>query len=325
MATYQYEARLRARAGQFLNVLKKAGLDASIVDDSIREYSIKVSVCQNGNDLGMAVIYYSPKSDSFSLKTHELKDKSIAPTLEQCWLGAATASQPKATEFEIYVDGSYADGTTGYGAVILKNGKVVEELSGQVEATEVSGTRQVAGELAAVKAALAWCVTHLVSKVSIYYDYLGIEKWATSAWKANQPLTREYARYVAESPINIVWHKVASHTGNKWNDRADALAKLGAGSSPLTADSDELVSELVKKTEAWIDFLMVRGIEASFDRVYNEQYARVYILDKDKAVGTFDLYNTKKKRFSPYLHNFGDENLKHRIEAFWGTFALSQL
>ena len=239
-------------------------------------------------------------------------------------------------DYEIYVDGSFINGATGYGAVVLKNGEVVDELSGAVEASEVDGTRQVAGELIAVKEALNWCRRHSVKEVSIYYDYLGIEKWATGKWKTKQPLTREYARFVSECSIKIHWHKVDSHTGNRWNDRADILAKQGAGlakSSVHTAlpggqsgsvGETDLVSELIAGTQAWIDFLMVRGIDARLDRVYNEQFARVYITQKDERVGTFDLYNTRKKRFSPYVHDFRDETLKRRIETLWTEFRSSE-
>ena len=65
---------------------------------------------------------------------------------------------------------------------------------------------------------------------------------------------------------------------------------------------------------------MTRGIEAQFDRVYNEQFSRVLLVRQDKTVGIFDLYNTKKKRFSPYTHNFHDEKLKQRIETSWKEF-----
>ena len=135
------------------------------------------------------------------------------------------------------------------------------------------------------------------------------------------------------------WHKVDSHTGDRWNDRADALAKKGAGSGQCTPESagvspapgsagvppavpveTDLVSELLKRTDEWIEFLMINGIEAQFDRVYNEQFSRVLVVRQDKPVGIFDLYNTKKKRISPYVHSFRDQKLKLRIEALWKEF-----
>lgn len=328
MGAYQFEARLRSRASEFIRAMKAAGIGGVVVEDSMREYCVKVSVSTEEKDFGAAALYYSPKSDSFSMKTHELKDKSIAPLLDECWQ-EKPLSRPSASHYEIYVDGSFINGATGYGAVVLKDGKVVDELSGAVEASEVNDTRQVAGELAAVKEALNWCRAHSVSEVSIYYDYLGIEKWATAQWKTNQPLTREYARFVGACPIKIHWRKVDSHTGNRWNDRADALAKKGAGSIQLAVndsagDENDLIRELIKKTDSWIDFLMTRGVDASFDRVYNEQFARVRIMQQDAAIGTFDLYNTRKKRFSPYIHNFQAEDLKRRIESLWKEFSSSE-
>ena len=222
--------------------------------------------------------------------------------------------------YEIYVDGSFINGATGYGAVVLKNGKVVDELCGAVAASEVNNTRQVAGELIAVREALKWCGEHSITEVSIYYDYLGIEKWATGQWKTNQPLTQEYARFVRECPIKIRWHKVDSHTGNRWNDRADTLAKKGAGSIQHAFVETDLVAELIKTTDGFMEFLMIKRIDARFDRIYNEQFARIYILLGDSTVGTFDLYNTRKRRLSPYLHNFRDDVMKLQVETLWRDF-----
>lgn len=320
MSELQFKSRLQDRAERFIQTLKCAGIDAAIVEDSFRQYSVKISIHPNGGDAGVAVLYYSPKSDSFSLKLNEIADRSIGPSLEGLWKAAPSIDEVEAARCEIYVDGSFINGATGYGAVVLKNGKVVDELCGSVDAAEVNGTRQVAGELIAVKEALAWCRAHSVDEVDIYYDYLGIEKWATGQWKTNQALTKEYARFVRACPIRIHWHKVDSHTGNRWNDRADALAKKGAGLVQSSAVAGDLISELVEQTERWVEFLMVNGIEGAFDRTYNEQFARINIVEKDEVVGIFDLYNTKKKRLSPYLHNFRDESLKLRVHSLWQRF-----
>jgi len=221
--------------------------------------------------------------------------------------------------YDIYVDGSFINGATGYGVVVLKNGKVVAELSGSVPELVVDGSRQVAGELVAVKEALKWCQQRSISEVWIYYDYYGIEKWATRQWKANLPLTIEYARCVGECPIQIHWHKVSSHSGNRWNDRADVLAKQGAAAQQLNTVRDT-ITELIETKDAWIEFLMVRGVDAEFDRILNEQFARILVMKDGKGVGTFDLYNTKKKRLSPYLHDFRDEKLKLLVETLWRDF-----
>jgi len=325
--TYQFEARLRKRAQQFIAALKSAGLDAAIVEDSFRKYAVKVSVSVNGIFQGTAIIYYSPKSDSFSYSIQVLNDPSLSTVLDDAWSIREVPDEPRASIYHIYVDGSFINGATGYGAVVLKDGEVVAELCGPVDAVEVNNTRQVAGELVAVKEALKWCDQHNVRTVSIFYDYLGIEQWATGKWKTNQPLTKDYAAFVKSSPIRIHWNKVDSHTGDRWNDRADLLAKKGAGLATtereptrLVPAGEDLVTHLLKTAKDWVEFLMVKGIEARIDRIFNQQFIRINFIKDDKTVGIFDLYNTVKKRISPYLHNFKDEGLKLRVEAFWREF-----
>jgi ribonuclease HI len=63
--------------------------------------------------------------------------------------------------------------------------------------------------------------------VDIFYDYAGVENWATKRWQAKNEFTQAYAAFVRESGIRVYWHKVKSHSGDYWNDRADELAKQG--------------------------------------------------------------------------------------------------
>jgi viroplasmin and RNaseH domain-containing protein len=322
---YKFEDKLRRRAEQFIEQIKVAGIDGEIIEDSFRDYTVKVMISSGGDDLGKVSLYYSPKSNSFSLKTRDLKDKSIATRLEECWNierphMERSPGEPCGKGYEIYVDGSYFNGATGYGVVILKDGIVIEELYGPVVGYSVNDTRQVAGELFAVEEALRWCEKNSIKEVAIFYDYLGIEKWATGAWKAKQAMTQDYAKFVRASGIRIRWNKVNSHTGNRWNDRADQLAKKGAGLGTASVAEGDKVAELLDKKECFLEFLMVKGIDATFDRIYNEQFARIIILRDEKTAGIFDLYHTKKKPFSPYLHNFKDEDRKAEMESFWKEF-----
>jgi viroplasmin and RNaseH domain-containing protein len=319
---WKFEAQLRARAEAFIRAARHAKIAGVIIEDSFRDYTVKVSISTGGEEFGNVNLYYSSKTNSFSLKTHEMKNRSIALQLEECWREERVVNLTSAKGYEIYVDGSYINGTTGYGLVILKDGKVVEELFGQVADTAAGGTHQVAGELIAVEEALKWCQKNDVKEVSIFYDYLGIEKWASGAWKANQPLTQNYGKFVRASGIRIRWHKVASHTGNRWNDHADKLAKRGALSAAAAdpAGDAERNTELLDRKDRFLEFLMVKGIDAAFDRVFNDQFARMLILKDEKSVGIFDLYHTKRKPFSPYLHNFKDDALKGEIKEFWDEF-----
>src|ERR1044071_6248968 len=103
----KFEGKLRARAEEFIRVAKGAKIDGAIVEDSFRDYMVKISITTEGGEFGNATIYYSPKTNSFSLKTHELKNRSIASQLEECWHEGRAETIAPAKGYEVYVDGSY--------------------------------------------------------------------------------------------------------------------------------------------------------------------------------------------------------------------------
>ena len=61
------------------------------------------------------------------------------------------------------------------------------------------------------------------NRVEIYYDYEGIEKWVTGAWKCKKEHTKQYADAMRSwgSSIDIRFCKVAAHTNVKYNELAD--------------------------------------------------------------------------------------------------------
>jgi ribonuclease HI len=130
---------------------------------------------------------------------------------------------------EIYVDGSYNSklDTIGYGIVVLKGSLPPVKYKGRVVDESLLEFRNVAGEVMAVYNALEICNNG--DKVTIYYDYEGIEKWAIGEWKANNKLTKWYQNQmqIAYEKFDLRFIKVTAHTGNKWNEEADRLAKEG--------------------------------------------------------------------------------------------------
>lgn len=135
-----------------------------------------------------------------------------------------------------YVDGSYDHSIRMYagGAVILFAGEEYHiSESNNLEA--MATMRNVAGELLGAVRAMEWYNDHLAEtkaeKLVIYHDYEGIAKWATGAWKANKEGTKEYVEifhgFQDKFPIEFV--KVAAHTGDKYNEIADQLAKKALG------------------------------------------------------------------------------------------------
>lgn len=320
---YKFQDELLMASEGLVQLLSDEGIVAEVIEDSFRDYTVKVSVLNNGIPAGNINLYYSPKKDLYSFRTYELKDKSVLPELEKCWQQMSTgATDVTQTEYQIYVDGSFLNDLVGYGLVILKNNQVVTELSGSVSDTFAQGTRNIAGELFAVEEAIGWCKQNGVREISIYYDYKGIEKWASGEWKAKIPLTRRYAEFVRKSQINIYWHKIAGHTGNKWNERADELAKAEASSISAKSGSQHSPNtELENKSKGFATFLMDSGYVAEFKGIYgNPHCAKIQVYAADKNLGFMNIYCTKKEPFLPKYHEIKDQSHRDKLEILWREY-----
>ncbi|MDB1934012.1 hypothetical protein PMY12_08815 [Clostridium tertium] len=113
-----------------------------------------------------------------------------------------------------------------YGVVILHNNKVIE-LSGKYNNKENLSMRNVAGELLGAIEAMKWALSNRIKDINIYYDYEGIERWALGIWKTNKKGAKEYKEFFdsIKEVLNINFIKVKAHSGVKYNEEADRLAK----------------------------------------------------------------------------------------------------
>lgn len=133
---------------------------------------------------------------------------------------------------EAYVDGSFntASGTYGWGAVINFGGESFE-LSGAGAEPGLVPMHNVAGEITGAVEAMRFAAAHGAETLIIYHDYEGIAKWCTGEWKTKKEGTAAYKAFYdrMKNELEIRFVKVKGHSGNRGNDRADALAKKAAG------------------------------------------------------------------------------------------------
>lgn len=131
-----------------------------------------------------------------------------------------------------FVDGSYnaATGVYGYGGFLVHDGGK-EVLQGAGSEPEMASMRNVAGEVLGSMAAVEKAVELGLTELTVYYDYMGIEMWATGAWKRNKAGTIAYHDYIASVREKIWLHfvKVKGHSGVEGNEEADRLAKEAVG------------------------------------------------------------------------------------------------
>ena len=133
-------------------------------------------------------------------------------------------------DYEVYTDGSFCKGKYSYGYAFIKDGEVVYESNGVGEDLEAASMRNVAGELAAVQHAVEKAIT-LKARILIYHDYSGISHWVTGDWQAKNKFTKAYVAFMKAHHGLYEFRKVDGHSGNRFNDYVDRLAKEALGIS----------------------------------------------------------------------------------------------
>lgn len=131
-----------------------------------------------------------------------------------------------------YVDGSYdvKTGAFAAGAVILYNGEQIE-FSEKYTDSELAQMRNVAGEIKASRLVMEYALANGWESIAIYHDYQGISAWCDGSWQAKLNGTKEYRDFYQSIKDKLAVHfvKVKGHSGDKYNDMADSLAKKALG------------------------------------------------------------------------------------------------
>lgn len=177
--------------------------------------------CQSNINGFPGAVYKSFHTEEEALEF--LNGGTVAKTVE-----ASPVSIKGPSEVIAYVDGSYNSDNNKYafGMVILVNDQILKFADEGRDSTATS-MRNVAGEILGAEKAMLFAINNGYKSLTICYDYEGIEKWCNEEWEAKNKFTKEYKeRYNKYSKkISISFEKVAAHTGDKYNEMADSLAK----------------------------------------------------------------------------------------------------
>jgi viroplasmin and RNaseH domain-containing protein len=195
-----------------------------------------------------------------------------------------------------YIDGSYDDSQKvfSYAGIIFNNGEKVP-FSNVNNDKELVELRNVAGELCAAMFVMDYAKRNNIKGITIYYDYAGIEMWATDKWKSNLKFTQEYSRYSKEimKDVKIVFKKVKAHSGVKYNEEVDKLAKM-ALKNTISCGGNEISNDT--STSIIKDENIFPNIMGSKSLCKVNIFTGEYIISPDELLVTIKDKWKKKKR-----------------------------
>lgn len=131
-----------------------------------------------------------------------------------------------------YVDGSNTESGDrfSWGIVLFTNNEKVD-LSGCSKDERFIKHRNISGELFASVNAADYAMKNNLKKIIIYHDFSGIRHWALGEWKTKSDLAKHYKKFYEKAMKNleVEFVKADGHTGDKFNEEADVLAKKASG------------------------------------------------------------------------------------------------
>ncbi|WP_239748619.1 viroplasmin family protein [Mammaliicoccus sp. A-M2] len=201
----------------------------------------------------------------------------------------------------IITDGSYdkVNERYGYGIVLLSNDGSDEFFDSGNERSYIE-SRNVAGEVMGVLEGVKICNDKSYKEVFLYYDYEGLEKWATKEWKTKKAISKYYVEQLEKyKDIKINFIKVKSHTGHHYNDRADELAKyslMKKGNKTYT-DGTVYISGVMKEELSNIIYDLEKDYKS------NEEYFNFSDEEKDFKVRYVVESSTSKVVITYYKKN----------------------
>lgn len=119
-----------------------------------------------------------------------------------------------------YIDGSCMRDEKASTGVVLLFGSLVHN-------EDYLAHRNIAGELSSAIEAMNAAYNAGFKRVTIFYDYQGIEEIALGRWNAKSSLMKKYKETydIFSKLIEIEFVKIKGHNGDKGNELADEVAR----------------------------------------------------------------------------------------------------
>ncbi len=158
--------------------------------------------------------------------THGVKGvlfKSFGSRAEaEAWISGMDAPVPDG--LRVFVDGSFSPGfpKSGWAFVVTENDVEIARGSG-ITAFDAE-SRNIDGEVMASFQAMRWLDANDRTG-TICHDYEGIARWAKGEWQAKSNIAKRYVAAAQPFLHRVSFEKVEAHTGVKWNELVDKLAK----------------------------------------------------------------------------------------------------
>ena len=158
--------------------------------------------------------------------THGIKGvlfKSFGSRAEaEAWISGMEAPVPDGVR--VFVDGSFSPGfpKSGWAFVVTENDVEIARGSG-ITAFDAE-SRNIDGEVMASFQAMRWLDANDKTG-TICHDYEGIARWAKGEWQAKSNIAKRYVAAAKPFLHRVSFEKVEAHTGVKWNELVDKLAK----------------------------------------------------------------------------------------------------
>lgn len=204
-----------------------------------------------------------------------------------------------------FCDGSYDKERNRYsfGVFIVDKDFKEYEVCGSARNAKYTSSNNIIGEVLGVINAMDWAVSNGHDKLKIYHDYEGLSKWLSGEWAAKSDVAKMFvslynSKYAGL--IHVDFQKVKGHSNNKYNDKADELAKRALSDNarvPITGDS-------------WftIPYFKEEELQAALD-LMSEEYPDIKIDKSEKSNSIIYKLALNGNRLSVTLFNSSSKKL----------------